>query len=58
METFKMDDGRSIRHLSKNAKGEENSALGYRLFMLAQLRKNKGVMSDDERTTGSLCVGT
>jgi len=47
-ETFRMDDGRSYRHLSKNRAGEENSALSYRLFMIAQLEKNGGVMTSEQ----------
>lgn len=48
METFRMDDRRSTRHLSQNKKGEENSARSYRAFMLAQLRKHNGVMISEE----------
>lgn len=43
-----MDDNRSIRLLSKNDVGEENSAKSYRAFMLAQLRKHGGVMTRDQ----------
>jgi hypothetical protein len=37
-ETFIMDDSRSTRKLTRNTKGEENSAHAYRIFMLKQLR--------------------
>jgi hypothetical protein len=47
-ETFIMDDSRSTRKLTRNTKGEENSAHAYRIFMLKQLRKHGGVMTRDE----------
>ena len=47
-ETFRMDDGRSYRKLSKNGTDEENSARSYRIFMIEQLKKNDGVMEQSQ----------
>lgn len=47
-ETFRMDDGRSYRKLSKNGANEENSARSYRIFMIEQLKKHGGVMEQKD----------
>jgi len=47
-ETFRMDDGRSYKKLSKNGINEENSARSYRIFMIEQLKKHGGVMEQSQ----------
>ncbi len=50
-ETFLMDDGRSIRHLSQDRAQEENSAPAYCAFLVKQLRKHGGVMTQQQIET-------